>query len=66
MGLFSTRVPEPLQVEIPPGVDLGASAPAKYDSKLKAALAYLGTKWCLASTRAAQIQQIKDNAEDLA
>lgn len=66
MKLFGALTPEPEQVEIPPNTDLGTAEPSRYESKRKAALAFLGEKWCLARTRAEQLQQIKDNGEDLA
>lgn len=66
MRLFAIDTAEPAKVEIPPGADLGTAEPPNYESKRKAALAFLGEKWCLAPTRADQLKQIRDNGEDLA
>lgn len=51
MSLFSSPVPEPVTISIPPGsLPVHAMRDVRIE-KLRAALAFLHSRWCLYSTR---------------
>ena len=58
MSIFDRAAPAPLMVEIPPNsIRPSAYAARRLEDKRQQAIAILGERWCLASTRKAQIEQ---------
>jgi len=63
--LFGGDLPEARRLVIPPGLRLSKGAPARARAKRARAIAFLGDRWCLAGTRAAQVARSKNEAEFL-
>lgn len=67
MSLFSNAVSD-TPIAIPPEVTTAPPdepAPDAYEVKRRKALRYLGEKWCIAATRKAQLEDIRNSVEDL-